>query len=240
MKKTLLKIKGLKVKGDRKEILKGVDLEIKKGEIQALVGPNASGKSTLAHVLSGDPKYKVVKGEIIFKGKNITRFSPERRVKMGLVLSWQSPPSIKGVKFSSLLSDISKREVDKSLANNLLKREVNAGFSGGEKKVSELVQILSLNPDLVIFDEIDSGLDIKKLEEFSKIIKEKLVKKEISLILITHSGEILKFLKPDFINVIVKGEIICKQNDPERILKTIKKYGYEKCRQKSALLSDRS
>ena len=235
----LLKVKKLKARGDGREILRGVDLSIKKGEVQVLLGPNASGKSTFAHTILGNPRYKVTHGEIIFDGKKVIGLSPEKRVKLGMVLSWQSPPAIKGVKLSSLLSSISKCKIDESLAENLSEREVNLNLSGGEKKISELVQVLSLKPKLVIFDEIDSGLDMKKLREFSKIIKKELIDKKVSLILITHSGEILKFLKPDLINVMVGGKIICRQKDCKRILKTIKKYGYERCREKSALLSDR-
>jgi len=236
----LLKVRELKVKGDGREILRGVDLDIKKGEVQALLGPNASGKSTLAHTILGNPRYKVTHGEIVFGGKRVTGLSPEKRAKLGMALSWQSPPAIKGVKLSSLLSSISECKIDESLTGNLSEREVNLNFSGGEKKISELIQILSLKPKLVIFDEIDSGLDMKKLKEFSEIIKKKLVDKKVSLILITHSGEILKFLKPNLINVMVGGKIICRQKDCKRILETIKKYGYERCRGKSALLSNRS
>jgi len=236
----LLKVRELKAKGDGREILRGVDLDIKKGEVQVLLGPNASGKSTLAHTILGNPRYKVTHGEIIFDGKKVTGLSPEKRVKLGMVLSWQSPPAIKGVKLSSLLSSISKCKIDESLAEDLSEREVNLNLSGGEKKISELVQVLSLKPKLVIFDEIDSGLDMKKLREFSEIIKRELVDKKVSLILITHSGEILKFLKPDLINIMVRGKIICRQKDCKRVLENIKKYGYEKCRKKSTLLSDRS
>jgi Fe-S cluster assembly ATP-binding protein len=236
---SILKIRNLKARAGGKKILKGIDLDVKKGEIQVILGPNASGKSTLAHVISGNPKYKVTGGEIVFNGKKITGLSPEKRVKLGIALSWQNPPSIKGVSFSSLLSVISQEKKEDSLSESLLGREVNSNFSGGEKKISELVQVLSLKPKLVIFDEIDSGLDMKKIGEFSKIIKERLAKKGVSLILITHSGEVLKFLKPDLINVMVGGKIVCKQKDSERILKTIKKHGYERCREKSALLSDR-
>jgi len=231
-----LEIKKLKVEVNKKEILKEIDFKIGKGEIQALLGPNASGKSTLCQVISGSPKYKIVKGKILFQGKEITKFSPEKRVKLGIALAWQSPPAIKGVKLSRLLKEISKKKIDKNKLNidaSLLKREVNLNFSGGEKKLSELSQILSLNPKLVIFDEIDSGLDLKKLEKVSKIIKKKLLNKKVSVLLITHSGEILKFLKPKITNVMVGGKIICKQKNFKKVLKTIKKYGYEKCKKRA-------
>jgi len=238
MKNILLKIEKLKAEGDSKEILKGINLRIKRGEIQALFGPNASGKSTLAQIISGNPKYKITGGKVFFEGKEITKLVPEKRVKLGIVLVWQSPPAVKGVKLSQLLEKISKgREFKIEEAKDFLEREINVDFSGGEKKISELLQVLSLNPKLVIFDEIDSGLDIKNLEKMTKIIKEKLVKNNISILLITHWGQILDFLKPNITNVILDGRIICKSKDYRKVLKTIKKYGYEKCK-KCKFLAD--
>jgi Fe-S cluster assembly ATP-binding protein len=230
MKKSLLKVEKLWVKGNGKEILKGVNLLMKKGEIKALVGPNASGKSTLANVILGNPKYRIEKGKIFFEGKDITRYSPEKRVKLGIALSWQSPPNVKGVKLGQLLERISKVKVKLKEGEHLLKREINVDFSGGEKKISELIQILSLCPKLVILDEIDSGLDIKRLERVAKIIKQKLIKNKISILLITHQGEILNYLKPDLILVMVDGKIICQSKNYKKVLKVIKKYGYEKCK----------
>jgi Fe-S cluster assembly ATP-binding protein len=228
-----LEIKNLRAESGGKEILRGVNLTVKTGEVQALLGPNASGKSTLAQVVLGNPKYRVSKGKIIFKRKNITRLSPEKRSKLGLAMAWQNPPTVKGLTLSRLLEKIgeNKNSPDKlSFGSDLKERELNLNFSGGEKKISEIMQILSLNPELVIFDEIDSGLDIKKMEAVSGIIKKELVKKKVSVILITHSGEILKFLKPDFVNIMLKGKIICRQKDFRKVLKTVKKYGYEKCK----------
>ena len=259
----MLEIKNLKLKKDNKEILKGIDLEIKKGEIQALLGPNASGKSTFVQVIAGNPKFKSAEGKIFFNGKEISKLSPEKRVKMGLVLSWQNPPAIKGVKFSNLLKKISKsaplsaslrggttksayggsteggqsRSLIKSLGLpqkdgifTMADREINVDFSGGEKKISELLQILSLKPKMVIFDEIDSGLDLKKVEMAAKIIKKELVDKKVSVLIITHSGEILNFLKPQKVNIMIAGKIVCQGKDYRQVLKTIKKYGYEKCK----------
>ena len=225
-----LEIKKLKVRANRREILKGIDLKINRGETQALLGPNASGKSTLAQVILGNPKYKVTQGEIFFEGRDITKFPPEKRAKLGIALAWQSPPVIKGVKLSRLLKEISRKEIEISDGRELLKREVNLDFSGGEKKISELLQVLVLNPKLVIFDEIDSGLDLKRLEKVAKIIKKELVAKKVSVLLITHSGEILRFLKPKVTNVMINGKLICKQKNFRKVLRTIKKYGYEKCK----------
>jgi Fe-S cluster assembly ATP-binding protein len=232
-KNMLLEIKNLEVeedKGGKKEILKNVNLKIKQGEVHAFLGPNASGKTTLAQVIAGNPKFKITKGNIVFNNKDITKFSPEKRTQLGIVLSWQNPPKIKGVKLSQLLEKISKNKVAIKQVENLLDREINSDISGGEKKISELAQILSLNPKLVIFDEIDSGLDIKRLELVAKIIKKELIQKNVAILLITHSGEILEFLKPDITNVMVDGRIICQEKDYKKVLKTIKKYNYQKCK----------
>ena len=228
--KTLLKIEKLKVKANEKEILKGINLQMKEGEVLALLGPNGSGKSVMAQTILGNPKYKVTSGKIFLEGKDITKFPPEKRVKLGLSLAWQSPPAIKGVKLSQLLGKISRQQIEIKEAKDLLEREVNLDFSGGEKKISELIQILSLSPKLVIFDEIDSGLDIKRLETVSKIIKKELIAKSVSVLFITHWGQILKFLKLDLTNVMLDGKIICKSPDYKKVLMVIKKYGYEKCK----------
>ena len=228
MGKPLLRIEKLKVKGNGREILKSVNLQIKRGEVQALLGPNASGKSTLSQVILGNPKYKITQGRIFFEGKEITKLFPEKRARLGIAMAWQSPPAIKGVRFSQLLARISSRLVE--VEPYLLEREINIDFSGGEKKMSELVQVISLNPKLVIFDEIDSGLDIKRLTNTAKIIKKELVDKKVSILLITHSGAILNFLRPNITNVMVDGKIICREKDYKKVLKIIKKYGYEKCK----------
>ncbi len=228
-----LEIKNLKVKGNGQEILKGINLKIKKGECQALLGPNASGKSTLAQVIAGSPKYRVSQGKIIFRDKGITKLPPEKRTKLGIALSWQNPPAIKGVRLEKLLGKISNRKIENKkldLDDNLLDRQVNLDFSGGEKKISELFQILSLNPQLVILDEIDSGLDIKRLEKFARLIKKELIDKKVALLLITHSGTILRFLKPQLTNVMLDGKIVCREKNYRKVLQVIKKYGYDKCK----------
>jgi len=239
--KRLLEIKNLRIEANSEEILKGVNLEIMAGQVQTLLGPNGSGKSCLAQTILGNPKYKVTQGEILFEGKEITKFSPEKRVKLGIALAWQSPPTIKGVKLSNLLERISGFSSSSFYSEwapkNLLEREINLDFSGGEKKISELLQILALKPKFAIFDEIDSGLDIKKLEKVSKIIQKEFLNKNVSILLITHWGQILDYLKPDFVNVMLDGKIICKEKDFRKVLKIIKKYGYEKCKKCPLLAS---
>jgi len=237
MNKVLLKIEKLRVKSDEKEILKGVNLNIKAGQIQALLGPNGSGKTVFCQAILGNPKYKIIQGKIFFEGKEINKFPSEKRVKLGIALAWQAPPTIKGVKLSQLLKRFSQKTIEIEEGKDLLEREVNVGFSGGEKKISELIQVLNLCPKLVIFDEIDSGLDIKRLEKVAELIKRKLVSKKVSILLITHWGQILNYLEPDWTSVMLDGKIICQEKDFKKVLKIIKRYDYEKCK-RCPLLSD--
>jgi len=231
--KKMLKIKNLCVSVNNKEILRNVNVEIKRNEIQALLGPNASGKSTLAYTIMGMPNYKITKGKIFFEGKNITRLPPEKRSKLGIALAFQTPPTIKGVKLSKLLEKISMKKINEKeigIDHQLLERDINVGFSGGEKKLSEIIQIFSLNPKLVILDEIDSGLDIKKVEKLTTLIRDKLLN-NVSILLITHRDNILRSFDPDVVNVMLDGEIVCKSKNWRKIWKTIMRYEYEKCRE---------
>ena len=188
---TMLKIKNLSVRVGDKDILRKINLEIKKAEIHALLGPNASGKSTLVYTMMGFPGYQIIEGEINFKGKNIGSISIEERAKLGIALAFQHPPIIKGIKLSKLLEKISKQVINIKefpIKSDLLSREINVGFSGGERKLSEIMQIISLSPSLVIFDELDSGLDVEMLEKLAIIIKDKLLNNDVSILLITHRG----------------------------------------------------
>ncbi len=232
----MLKIKNLSVKVDEKFILKKVNMNIKDGEIHALLGPNASGKSTLAYTIMGFQKYKVSEGEIWFRDINITNLSIEERVKLGIAMAFQSPPAIKNVKLSLLLKRIAKEKSifnmkEFSLISNLLEREINVGFSGGEKKLSEIIQIISLKPTFVILDEIDSGLDVINLTKIVKIIQDKLINNGVSILAITHRGDILQFLDPDVAHVMLEGEIICSSKDWRKPWETILRCGYEKCKE---------
>ena len=225
----MLKIDNLYYKTKKKEILQGINLEIKKGEIHALLGPNASGKTTLGFAIAGLPEYKATAGKIFFKNKEITKLAPEERTKLGIALCFQHPPVIKGLKLRDLLREISKDE-EENIVKSLLDRDVNLDFSGGERKLSEIVQIIGLNPKFVILDEFDSGLDLENLEKLTDLIKEKLLKNNVSLLLISHYGEIFRFLKPDYVHVMVKGKIINTSKNIKTVWQTIKKYGYEKCK----------
>lgn len=244
---TLLNISQLQVKVGKKQILNGLDLSIKKGEIHALLGPNGCGKSSLAKTILGYPRYKITAGKILFAGKDLAKKIIEQRVEMGLTLADQNPPSIKGISLETLLTIISDNGLEKffpiilknkktelnHLAQEqakLFPRQVNYRLSGGEKKLSELFQILALNPKLVIFDEIDSGLDLSNLQRISAIIKQELIKKKTSLLFITHSGAILENFKPDYTHVMLDGKIICSGRDYKKVLTTIKKHGYEQCK----------
>jgi Fe-S cluster assembly ATP-binding protein len=227
----VLKIKNLSVETNGKEVLHNVSLQIKKGELHILLGPNASGKTTLVKSIMGLPQYKIKKGQIIFNKKNITKLKPEKRVKLGITLAFQHPPAIKGVKLSKLLEKISKtQDYNQHLPSQVSDREINVGFSGGERKISELVQAFALNPKFIMFDEVDSGIDVKKLEKIAKMIKNWLSSHNSALI-ITHSGSILRFLKPKMTHVMLNGKIICSSSNWKIVWKTIKRYGYEKCKE---------
>lgn len=229
--KQLLKVENLSVKIGKKTILKGIDLEIKKGEIHALLGPNASGKTSLSFAIAGLPSYKTVRGKIFFENREITNLPPEKRTKLGIALCFQHPPVIRGLRLGTLLRKISKKQEKGILEKGLLDREINVDFSGGERKLSELAQVLALEPKFVIFDELDSGLDLENLEKLGGLIKEKLLKNSISLLLISHHGEIFHFLKPDFVHVMLKGKIINTSKDWKMVWQTIREYGYEKCKE---------
>ncbi|MFA7141927.1 MAG: ATP-binding cassette domain-containing protein [Candidatus Paceibacterota bacterium] len=235
---SLLEIKNLEAIIDKKRVLNGLDFNIKKGEVVALLGPNGSGKSTLAKVIAGDLRVKVSKGEIFLNKENVSHLSPEKRVQKGIALAFQNPPEINGLKMNFFLESIA-REANCFKEDKLLKRDVNKGFSGGEKKISELMQLTCLDLKLVILDEIDSGLDIKKTEEVAGIIKKYFVERGVAVLIITHHGDILDKLKPKRTSIMIDGKIVGKDEDYKSVLKTIKKYDYEKCRKCTKFLSER-
>ncbi|MBU1016903.1 MAG: Fe-S cluster assembly ATPase SufC [Patescibacteria group bacterium] len=220
----MLKIRNLEVNREGKRILKGVTLRIKSGETHILMGPNGSGKSTLANTLMGNPLYKVVGGEMSFEGKSLLNLSPDKRAKLGLFLAFQYPVEISGVSMASFLRTAYKELgkplgfFNKNLEGSLkflnidkgfMQRYLNEGFSGGEKKKSEILQLAMFSPKLAILDETDSGLDVSALktvaESFTKI---KIKNPKLSFLIITHYTRILKYLDVDFVHIMLNGRVV--------------------------------
>ena len=248
----MLKIKSLQAYVDGKRILNGVDLQVLPGEVHVLMGPNGSGKSTLAQVIGGHPAYKVHSSQFTVYGKDISKLTPDKRAKMGIFLGMQHPVEVPGVSVfsflrkaktvSSIKYEVSGKKDQKSIAEfrqelkkymaelklpeDFLRRPLNEGFSGGEKKRSEILQMLALKPKLVILDEIDSGLDVDGLKLVAKAIKQFAVdSSQSSVILITHYARILKYLKPDYVHVMVDGRIV--KSGMISLAKQIEEKGYE-------------
>ena len=221
-----LEIKNICAKVDSTEILKGINLKVKQGEIHAIMGPNGSGKSTLSNVIMGSPKYEVTKGSIEFDKKNILELKPNERAKRGLFLSFQYPFEIQGLTFSKFLHAAYKnhypldamslvqfrkklKEAAKELdiGEDFIDRELNVGFSGGEKKRAEILQMKILKPKIAILDETDSGLDIDSLKLVANNVN-KMRSKDFGAIVITHYKRILNYLKPDFVHIMYDGKIV--------------------------------
>jgi len=240
----LLEIIDLHVAVEGKEILRGVNLVVNSGEITALMGPNGSGKSTLAYVLMGHPKYIVTKGRILVKGQDIKSLSPDERAKLGMFLSFQYPMEITGVTLSSFLrtalnelseNKISVPEFDKLIKGKMqdlgmntgfANRYLNEGFSGGEKKRAEILQMSILKPELAILDETDSGLDIDALKAVAEGINAYLkLNPAAGALVITHYQRLLDYLKPNSVCVMVSGKIV-KQGGSELVAELEKK-GYD-------------
>lgn len=244
---SLLKIEDLHVKIEGNEILQGVNLEMKSGEVHAIMGPNGSGKSTLAYAMMGHPGYEITKGKIIFKGEDIVKMEPEDRAKKGLFLSFQYPVAVPGVTVANFLmtalnslsaagnahyKDIRKNyrkiikenmallKVDPSFAT----RYLNDGFSGGEKKRIEILQLLTLQPTLAVLDETDSGLDIDALKTVSEGVQAYLNPERAALV-ITHYQRILNYLKAHVVHILAKGKIIAS-GGPELALR-LENEGYQ-------------
>lgn len=240
-KSEILRIEDLYVEVDGKEVLKGINLSIKVGETIAIFGPNGSGKTTLILTLLGYSGYEIKKGKIIFKDRILNGTPIHERANLGIGVLFQKPPSIKGVKFKKLL-DIIKNIDDYSeyikILNleELLNRNVNLGFSGGELKRSELIQLIVQNPDFLIFDEPESGVDLENIKVIGKTIstileKEKNIRnRKKSGIIITHTGGILDYVEVDKGYVLFDGKIVCEGN-PNEILRNIKEKGFKGCEQ---------
>jgi Fe-S cluster assembly ATP-binding protein len=246
-----LEITDLHVRTEEREILKGVNLSIDKGEIHALMGPNGSGKSTLANTLLGHPSYEVTEGRILFKGEDITAAEPHERANAGLFLAFQYPVSIPGVSVANFLRMAinAKREgvggdpiqvkefrtqlqhaielldVDRAFTS----RHLNDGFSGGEKKRAEILQMAMLGPDVAILDETDSGLDIDALRTVAEGVARLHEEQGLGALIITHYQRILHYIKPEFVHIMLDGRIVLEGG--VELVERLEREGYDEIRQ---------
>lgn len=242
----LLEIKDLHAGIEGKEILKGLNLQINKGEVHAIMGPNGSGKSTLSKVLAGHPSYEVTSGEVIYNGKDLLELEPDERAREGIFMAFQYPVEVPGVSNSQFLrlaynekmKHLGEEELDPLEFNDYLKekakivdmspeffkRSVNEGFSGGEKKRNEILQMAVLNPTLAILDETDSGLDIDALRIVAEGVN-KLRSENNAIILVTHYQRLLNYIVPDFVHVLASGKVV-KEGGKELALELEEK-GYD-------------
>ncbi len=236
----LLEIKNLTVKIEGKSLIRDINIIIHEGETHVVFGPNGSGKTTLVNVVMGLPGYKVTKGDILFKGNSILDWNLTRRSKAGIGLAYQHPPVIEGVPLGTLLKTIApdkktSQEIAKKISmEDYLDREVNVGFSGGERKRDELLQLLAQAPQLVMFDEPDSGVDVDSIKLMVKVMI-KLLQKDKPIrerknggIIVTHSGVILEEIHADKGYVIVNGKLLCS-GPPLDIFDQVKNYGFDRC-----------
>ena len=242
----MLEIRDLTVEVEEKEIIKNLNLSIERGEVHVLFGPNGGGKTTLLLAILGFPAYKVTEGSIIFKGVDITALPTNERVKLGMGMSFQHPPEIRGVKLGDMVNIArGKKEgaLDEevialgkrlNISSEFLERDVNLGFSGGEVKRSEILQLVAQAPDFIMFDEPDSGVDVENVELIGELMNELLGRDEMpshrqrSGLVITHSGFILNYLKPDRAHVMLGGRIACS-GIPDEIGRHIMEEGFERC-----------
>ena len=238
----MLDIKGLTVKVEGREILRDINLTMRTGETHVLFGPNGSGKTTLLMAIMGFPKYKITKGSIFFQNTDITGLTLDERARLGIGMSFQRPPVIRGVKIRDMVAACLKGEdgeavtqlAEKTDLVDFLEREVNYGFSGGELKRSELMQLMAQRPELALLDEPESGVDLVNIALIGKLINE-LLEKDCPIrerrcmgLVITHTGHILDYVNARTGYVLLDGRIIC-EGDPHEILATIKERGYEEC-----------
>jgi Fe-S cluster assembly ATP-binding protein len=250
---TALEIRNLHVNVEDKPILKGVDLVVKQGEMHALMGPNGSGKSTLAYTLMGHPAYEVTKGQIIFDGVDVLELEPDQRSKLGLFLAFQYPVVIPGVTLANFLRqavnarrkgadpedkgmpipEFRRMLKDKmdflQMSHDFAGRYLNDGFSGGEKKRAEILQMAVLEPKIAVLDETDSGLDIDALRIVSEGVN-KLFGPQLGVLVITHYQRILNYVKPEFVHIMLDGEIV-ESGGPELALH-LEEAGYDWLRER--------
>jgi Fe-S cluster assembly ATP-binding protein len=237
-----LEIKGLTVEVEGNAILKGLDLSIAKGETHALMGPNGSGKSTLAYAIAGHPSYDITDGTVLLKGNDIAGLSPDERAALGLFLAMQYPTEIPGVSLTNFLrtavnalrsEDLPVRKFMAELREQMerldmdpafLQRNVNEGFSGGEKKRFEILQLALLRPEIAILDETDSGLDVDALKTVAEGVNN-LRGPDLGVLLITHYTRILRYITPDHVHVMFEGRIV--QSGGPELASELEEHGYE-------------
>jgi Fe-S cluster assembly ATP-binding protein len=242
----MLKIEDLHVEIDGQEIVKGLDLEVGQGEIHAIMGPNGSGKSTLANVLMGHPRYEVTGGSITFQGEDVFELEPDERAKLGMFLAFQYPSEVPGVSVANFLrtavnsvreEELSPMEMYRLLQEKMsimqmdpkfAERYLNEGFSGGEKKRNEILQMLMLDPRLAIMDETDSGLDIDALQVVARGVNE-LRGPEFSAVIITHYQRILRYIEPDHVHVMLDGRLVTSGG--KELADDLEEKGYDWVRQ---------
>jgi Fe-S cluster assembly ATP-binding protein len=238
----MLKVQDLWVSVGDRQVLKGVNFSMKFGEINMLFGPNGAGKTTFMMTLMGFPRYKIEQGRIYFKGQDITDKDLHERARLGLGVSFQRPPTVKGVTLRRIIDIITdggvtreriKENIERLNLSEHLDRGLNDGFSGGEMKRSELLQLMVQRPDLVLIDEPESGVDIENIALVGEAINSLLGKDKVKdpkrgAIIITHTGYILDFVNADKGYIIYEGNLVCGGN-PRDILSEIKKYGYSRC-----------
>ena len=238
----MLKINNLHASVDSTKILKGISLEIKAGEVHAIMGPNGSGKSTLANVLMGNPTYEVTKGTIEFDGEDVTEYPVDKRAKKGMFLAFQYPESIPGVTIVNMLKTaltnieetdytavelrlkVAEAMKELGLSPDFVDRYLNEGFSGGERKRNEILQLAVLNPKLAILDETDSGLDVDGLRVVGEGINN-LKTPERGYLIVTHYQRLLEYINPDFVHVFVDGNIV--ESGSKDLSDKLEKEGYE-------------
>ncbi len=235
----MLEVENLSVSVDGKLVLKGIDLVARGGEIHAVMGPNGSGKTSLAFTIMGHPKYKIESGRIVFDGEEINNLKTHERAKRGIFLAFQYPQEIPGVPLGKFLWTVAGGEKNFSvfsrdfkeklsllkIPEDFAKREINKGFSGGEKKRTEILQMLMLNPKLVILDEIDSGLDVDSLKIVASAVINFMTKEKI-IVIITHYPRILNYVKPNFVHILFDGKIVLSGD--ESLARDLEEKGYEK------------